>query len=468
MAITIKHWPKRLNPFHRPKGTSRHAAITVETSPDRITLGSPGQQTPFLEIVKERNATITIIHHDKLVPHFLSTIPDPRAPIPNETTKTIDMLRASSAKLPIDPYQAVQLTCQINKLVDLETWDIACTHGSVHINQYNLIAAAREFIPDLRRHNPGALKWLLAYHARLEQVDHPGQVITLAKQSMFKNGLEPTNWKFAATLSEKLMEEATRTHTFQEAAAALNIIAARRIYPDPIALRFVMTHVIPRIEQLKRTHAGYSQLVDQNAHRLIALFLKDSTQREQDREQSNTQWYDLIDLIQHRSSLGAAIQSTTWRGALQQSQRWHREILNQVMQDFRPNNLELQNPQDPTPPWDSLIEQPVRIGTHTAIPLTSQADLNEESLALAHCVYQYTQVCRSGIARIFSIREGEKRIATTEIRFIQGEWKTTQVRGYRNSAPTKKVQRAADQIASLYNQAQNNQTQNSPKGPTGK
>ena len=133
------------------------------------------------------------------------------------------------------------------------------------------------------------------------------------------------------------------------------------------------------------------------------------------------------------------------------------------MQDFLRNNPELQNPHHSTPPWNSLIEQPVRIGPHTAVPLTSQADLNEESLALAHCIYQYAQTCRSGISRIFSIREGEKRTATTEIRFIQGQWKTTQVRGYHNSAPTKTVRHAAEQIALLYNEAQVLQTQNSRK-----
>lgn len=59
--------------------------------------------------------------------------------------------------------------------------------------------------------------------------------------------------------------------------------------------------------------------------------------------------------------------------------------------------------------------------SHSIVPLTSADALIVEGNALNHCVGGYYTQCRSGGTQIFSVREGDKRVATLELLLANGK-----------------------------------------------
>lgn len=59
--------------------------------------------------------------------------------------------------------------------------------------------------------------------------------------------------------------------------------------------------------------------------------------------------------------------------------------------------------------------------SHRIVPLTSADALIAEGNALNHCVGGYYTQCRSGGTQIFSVREGDKRVATLELLLANGK-----------------------------------------------
>ena len=49
------------------------------------------------------------------------------------------------------------------------------------------------------------------------------------------------------------------------------------------------------------------------------------------------------------------------------------------------------------------------------VPLCSTPELPKEGRHMRHCVGTYTYKCSNGASRIFSIRQGDATIATTEL-----------------------------------------------------
>ena len=100
------------------------------------------------------------------------------------------------------------------------------------IHKYNMLVTIGPFAEHLRRTNPGALEWALTYTSPHEDINHPGQVITLARDSMRKSGLDPRNWKFAATMEAGAMTSVTSQNGPGAAAVILNIMARANAVPS--------------------------------------------------------------------------------------------------------------------------------------------------------------------------------------------------------------------------------------------
>ena len=106
----------------------------------------------------------------------------------------------------------------------------------------------------------------------------------------------------------------------------------------------------------------------------------------------------------------------------------------------------------PTTSWAPVLTSPMPFGDLSVVELDSHAALAEESRQLDHCVHLYDDMCRSGLSRIFSVRDHQGRaLSTAEIRPIRqryGEvecW-VNQHKGVRNGAPEK---RCSDAIGAL-------------------
>jgi len=93
---------------------------------------------------------------------------------------------------------------------------------------------------------------------------------------------------------------------------------------------------------------------------------------------------------------------------------------------------------------DALRLTGARYNGYEFIALETATDLTEEGRAMGHCVADYAERAAVGFSRLFSIRKGEQRFATMEIRFnSEGAVGVEQLSGPRNRTPDVDVLRAA-------------------------
>lgn len=109
----------------------------------------------------------------------------------------------------------------------------------------------------------------------------------------------------------------------------------------------------------------------------------------------------------------------------------------------------------PTTSWAHVLTSPMPFGDLLVVELDSHAALVEESRQLDHCVHLYDDMCRSGLSRIFSVRDAHGHVlSTAEIRPIRqryGEvecW-VNQHKGVRNSIPEKRCSDAIEALVQL-------------------
>ena len=70
---------------------------------------------------------------------------------------------------------------------------------SPSLREYNIEASDQTAFQQVHQSNPGATAWVRSYCHLTERINHPGQIITLAREDMLEHGLEPRYWKTAAT-----------------------------------------------------------------------------------------------------------------------------------------------------------------------------------------------------------------------------------------------------------------------------
>jgi hypothetical protein len=73
------------------------------------------------------------------------------------------------------------------------------------------------------------------------------------------------------------------------------------------------------------------------------------------------------------------------------------------------------------------------------VPLDSAKKLWKEGRVMHHCVGSYDQRVAKGVCYIYSVRQGDKRIATVELVRVNGQVRPAQIRGRHNAQPSKEV-----------------------------
>ena len=311
---------------------------------------------------------------------------------------------------------------------------------------YNTAANLGDHLPELRRTNPGPTTWVFRTHSSGDRIQHPGQIINLARDSMQAHGLNPRSWRACTRIPPEIIQAMTRHGHHQPATHVMNVIAEAGAIPGPGIAEWA-------VNLIKRTDSRMDERNSRSPNSSAALLLifRESQARPDEQDNILRETHNILDFVHDADRQGNPITSRTFARLSRRSNEWHRMIERQAMDRQAMEQLTGRDPQENLV-WDSLLETS-HVGEYRIIPLTSQIDLLQEGAEMRHCSATYGKRCAAGGHRLFSIRKGGRRVATMEIVLQGNAWKTSQVSGRRNSDPAENILRAAGKIAQAYTDA---------------
>ena len=358
----------------------------------------------------------------------------------------------------IDQSLSGRLLTSVKSLADPQAWHLAKEHAeTVTPHRYNTAAGAIPHLQYLEDTNPGALAWALAYAEPNEEIRHPGQIIALARESIFKAGLNQRHWRYAATLPGKTVRTIARNAAPASAATVIGAIANARAIPSPTIINATLERMLHDEKATQKTrdsnntvrmqmqikisfaewgnqeHRQRIETWQTNQERTLSMLFRESARLlleepgESAQQELTRQIPDIRDYLTAKAHI--PITATTWRGLVRASQAWHREQL------VRPSELRwqkiLQQRGGRYLAWEPLVE-PTEINGLTITPLASELDLYQESREMLHCVISYGSRCAAGSSIIVSLQEKGRSVATSELIPAPGGWAENQTRGKRN------------------------------------
>ena len=353
----------------------------------------------------------------------------------------------------------LERTYQVTSRVTLDELGEKSYSKPVTLELYNLVRSAEGMLDELQESNPGAIQWLMGTNdlEGMEEVKHPGQIISQARKSMEKHGLSRQAWKTATTMNGETMRElATRLQPGMGAMLLNAAQQARAEDADDLAKHLLRySHRWSRSNQDNGNDQGdqeLSGLTQENIQRMLDLAARDKNQALV--KKGKTQRYDedllhTTDYVRAMSAAGQRIASTTWGGLSKAQERWHRKLKETQMARRWQEMMGRSSGEYQC--WNSLVEGH-RTGELTTQSLNSEYDLYRESEAMEHCVIGYGTQCSRGRSRVFRIMDGDQHIGTGEIALENGQWVPVQTRGKHNHRLGREAEEAMEQTATAYNQ----------------
>lgn len=132
--------------------------------------------------------------------------------------------------------------------------------------------------------------------------------------------------------------------------------------------------------------------------------------------------YNLIfDYLQR--SPAVSTKGATWASLMRKQHVWHMQFAREEMERRREAGGCLG--------WVPFV-QTLAAGDLVAVSLNDSDELWEEGAAMDHCVGGYDEQCYRNVSRIYSIRRGDERVATLEIRRYEGKLTIGQLYGFHN------------------------------------
>ena len=373
---------------------------------------------------------------------------------------------------------AAKIVSAVSRLVRSDIMDLAHSvlnkHRSddnihtISVQQYNKVASGANAFKSLSQTNWIAAYWYLrddGLDSPDESVNHPGQVITLVRNRLSSLGFDLRNWRKLTYVSPEMVHKVLDAKKLVNTKAyILNILASEQVEPDPIF--FVRT---PDSFGWNADFFGPEQSDDiwtenedasftATEDRVYRLVLKESGRIRGENSdqlpqlQLMAQYNDAVDMAVDMSYYNQPLHSTTWNGVVRQCEQWHRarnanSYAHYWQKILRENNGHYNG-------WNSLVSEQ-EIDGYTAIPLTDEKSLYEESLEMSHCVATYGPKCLSGYTRLFGIYQEDEHIATAEVQYYGSRWSSAQVRGKHNHPVDQNIYRAVDELAKIYNKEWN-------------
>ena len=322
------------------------------------------------------------------------------------------------------------------------------------IREYNLAACDPAAFAEARKTNPGAAEWVMQYSNPQEAIHHPGQVVSLARESMFQAGLERQNWKMAASLSGINLRRAMSWSTPEDAALILNIASGTSTVLSPQTVT-QMTRYISWPSITCKNHGR------ENITLAITLACREICQAKPNMEQKtenriNSEFANVIDYVDDLNQRGKILQSRSWSGLNKASGIWHRQMRRD--EDLAYWKWTMSQRTNGPMSWDSLIPASNTDDGLSIVPLTKEEDLRDETIRMAHCLISYGPKCAQGNSRIFSIRKKSETLATGEILRNRNGWEVSQVRGFMNQSVNSRLENIMKSIALAYTEADQKMT----------
>lgn len=516
-------------------------AVTLESVPGRsVTLRAKTQEQPVLHVERAPDLSLRLEANGYLTSNII--LPDPTCPPQSDTITTRGLVSRTKREIALalidteygesfpgpagarphssnqvsaalmetahgspdeDEKLSGELISAVHALLDPAVWYDAqqiIQGEQVTISRYNLAAQTRAFLPELRRTNPGAVGWAFAACHPEEPVNHPGQVISMARDFLQQNGLEPGSWRTAAgmptitacmlynacspsqatlilnalgragagtgnpALWDSTLWDAVQTVRHQDLRAgnpqdphsrnALTLLTL--FFREAATLPGLSPNVPPGLDARISNRRPMPQPQDEPQDEFqyeLQYQLQDNRPRDQTRSTKAAlaqQLQYVADYTSAQAWNGDPVRSTTWNGLKKASDRWHRQLRHTKMETLWLQIVARQEGRYRA--WNSHLGE-VQVGDLTLVPLRSEFDLYQEALEMQHCIIGYGEPCASGRSRIFSVRQDGARTATGEIQLTGNSWQETQTRGHRNHPAPDGLREAVVQAAELYTQA---------------
>ena len=358
----------------------------------------------------------------------------------------------------VDP-DYLERTYRVSSRVTLDKMGEKSYLEPATLELYNLVRSAEGMLDELEESNPGAIQWLMGTNdlEGMEEVKHPGQIISQARKSMEKHGVSRQAWKTATTMNGETMRElATR---LQPGMGAMLLNAAQQAKAEDA--EDLVKHLLRYSYRWSRSNQDnrddqddqqLSGLTQENIQKMLDLAAKDKNQALVKKGKGQTYDTDLMnttDYVRAMSAAGQRIASTTWGGLHKAQERWHRKLRETQMARTWQEMMGRSSGEYQC--WNSLVESH-QTGELTTQSLKSEYELYRESEAMEHCVIGYGTQCSKGRSRVFRIMDGEKHIGTGEISLESGQWIPVQTRGKHNHRLGREAEEAMEQTATAYNQ----------------
>ena len=163
----------------------------------------------------------------------------------------------------------------------------------------------------------------------------------------------------------------------------------------------------------------------------------------------------LVDYVANLMDNDQDVTAQTYKGLLKAARRWHQAEQQELAAAKVQEQIDRQDGWFPC--WNSLLDTITMpdpcdpaMPDITIVPLTSTPDLLAEGKHMRHCVATFTSQCTRGSSRIFSIRQDNTTIATTELVLRSGRWQPAQTRAWKNQEPPDAAHHAAQALAQAY------------------
>ncbi len=302
------------------------------------------------------------------------------------------------------------------------------------LGHYNLAAMDPGLMRELERTNPGAAAWATNRLRPEQGVNHPGQLVSLVRESMRDMELTPAAWKMAAALPPGKMSEVCSFMDDEAAGVYFRLAAQAGHAPDPERFHLLL-------DDGRRPEPGSLR------ERAVVMALR------ADAEDPELVWphaRDVMDYVRFMDRQGEETLARSWRRLCRESDRWHR-----VNRDSNGWIRTLAEQGGMQTRWNSALPETFHHGEYSVVALDRQELLYLESRVMGHCVWSYGEKCAGGTSRIFSIREQGRVRATLEIvrRTPDSPWSVAQCRNRFNDRVTEQLERAAEAVAQRYDQA---------------
>ena len=353
-----------------------------------------------------------------------------------------------------------QFQDEVRQLLDEAAWQLASNSiGQVTVDRYNRAVVNKPAIQELAKTNPGATAWMLNQPSN-EKYNHPGQIIEKVKPSLLKAGLESRHWKATVHTPQEAFEPILQKYIPKYAAAIiLNGCgdAGQTPTTEHTAVArdlFIRCRRLHAINAPKRNEEPVQAIARNNLRRVVAVIVKSSTPDAAafTTENDVNELGDYLDMCFAQEQ---PVTAKTYGGLMKAVHRWQSR-LRQLRAEAQIQR-ELDQRDGWLPAWNSLVDEfeaPQDEDTLIRIvPLINAADLIHEGSNMQHCVGTYYRHCVEGRTRIFSIRQGEYTLATTEISRNNGRWQSVQTRARNNQPPVDAARKAAQLTAAQYNTA---------------